>query len=136
MAKAGQAVPLRPQIPDEATRLLRARLILEEAFETVEALGVTAYYDGHPIEFNDLTMDANMQPNLREIADGCVDMSVVATGTLSACGLADGPLLEIVDENNLAKFGPGHQIVNGKLIKPPGHQPPAIAEEIERQHGK
>ena len=54
-----------------------------------------------------------------KVADGCGDLSVVTIGTLSACGIADEPILETIDANNLMKFAPGHRIDEfGKLIKP------------------
>jgi predicted HAD superfamily Cof-like phosphohydrolase len=133
MRRAGQAVPGSPGLPGEEVRALRARLILEEAFETVEALGVTAYWHGCPVYYSNLNLSANLVPDLDEIVDGCADLSVVAMGTLSACGVKDDGVLRLVDENNLAKFGPGHQVVNGKLVEPPGHVPPDIGGEIERQ---
>ena len=38
MQKVGQDTPEGAAVPDEKTRILRAKLILEEALETVEAL--------------------------------------------------------------------------------------------------
>lgn len=53
------------------------------------------------------------------VADSCIDIMVVVTGILSQFGLEDLPLLEIVDQNNLKKFGPGHSYSSeGKLLKP------------------
>ena len=130
--------PDTPTMPDEKTRLLRAKLILEEAMETIDALGVTVYLDsedGRWIEYEDLFLDPDAEPDLVEIADGCADISVVTTGTLVACGIPDRNLLELVDNNNLAKFGPGGYLrEDGKWIKPPDHEPPDIAgflEELE-----
>lgn len=41
---------------------------------------------------------------------------------------------QLVDENNLAKFGPGgYRRDDGKWIKPPGHKPPAIAKALRWQ---
>lgn len=39
MGKFGQEVPDKPTMPDEDTRLLRAKLIFEETLETIYALG-------------------------------------------------------------------------------------------------
>src|SRR5690606_27317494 len=65
--------------------------------------------------------------NMLELADGCADLSVVTTGTLSACGIADKALLEEVDRNNIAKFRDGvKKREDGKVLKPEGHQPPDI----------
>lgn len=109
MVNARQEVLDTPTVPSEDVRRLRATLILEEALETVKALG----FDVSPLEGRtghyDLQSDgyellAKHEPNLVEIADGCADISVVTIGTLIACGIADEPLLEMIDTSNLAKF--------------------------------
>lgn len=111
MVNARQVIPDRPTMPDEKTRLLRAKLILEEALETVRDLG----FDFVPFgevryaildkgDFKASMFKANGKENLEGIADGCADVSVVTIGTLSACGIADDSLLREVDCNNLAKF--------------------------------
>ncbi len=142
MAKAGQDLPLAPVIPNANTRILRAKLILEEAFETVRALGVTVYHtnafgtkaDRDISHTGNLKFIDNGNADLEEIADGCADISVVTIGTLLACGIADNPILEAVDASNLAKFGPGgHRREDGKWMKRPDWFPPPIAELIEEQ---
>ncbi len=126
---SSQGVPDRPGIPDEKTRLLRARLILEEALELIgEGLGVeVTVSDREMLCLGNLTFDCEGPGDLVEIADGCADVSVVTTGTLIACGIPDRPLLKMVDRNNLEKLKNGTISLEGKLIKPPGHQPPNIA---------
>lgn len=143
MRLAKQDVPRTPTIPSPEVRALRARLILEEALETIDALGCEVV-SGDQIKHYLITAKAlksgaviitpTHDPDLTEIVDGCADIMVVTTGTLSACGVKDAVPQRLVDENNLAKFGPGHTIrEDGKLIKPPGHKPPDLAGEIERQ---
>lgn len=131
MAAAGQAVPREPVIPNVDIRRLRAKLILEEALETVKGLGFAPKVrSDRPIQHSVEAFFAHcaeVTPNLVEIIDGCCDIKVVTTGTLSACGIPDMPFQSAVDENNLAKFGPGHSFrADGKLIKPPGHKAPDI----------
>ena len=109
MQLAKQQLPKEPKLPDRDVRLLRAKLILEEALETVTALGFTVDVAGFEIadkaDFTEyIDFIENGRESLEEIADGCCDISVVTMGTLSACGLKDQPLLEAVDENNLRKF--------------------------------
>lgn len=134
MLKAKQDVPPHPYIPDEKTRELRAALIIEEALETVSALGVTVSLGGEPINDAHLDFEANRTANLEYIADGCADVTVVITGTALACGIDMSKIQDLVDDNNLAKFGPGHSFrEDGKLIKPPGHTPPDIRAELDRQ---
>jgi predicted HAD superfamily Cof-like phosphohydrolase len=131
MTQARQETPATPVVPGQKVRLLRAKLILEEALETVRALGVEVHVlspndDDRVViseEESKLGFELRGMPDLTEIADGCADISVVTTGTLIACGIQDQPILEAVDQNNLDKFGPGHSWrEDGKLIKPPGHK--------------
>ena len=122
MARAGQNLPALPVTLSEADRLSRAKLILEEAFETVErGLGVRilSRYAG-VINFSCLYLQAGVLFDMLETVDGCCDLRVVTTGTLSACGVGDKLVQEIVDLNNLEKFGPGgYRDEHGKWIKPP-----------------
>jgi predicted HAD superfamily Cof-like phosphohydrolase len=135
-----QEVPGEIRMPAEEVRLLRAKLILEEALETVEALGISVYNDSEAVDgFQDktvidrekLTFKASHDPNMKEIVDGCCDVSVVTMGTLAACGVPDEEFLVIVDENNLAKVEQGTVRADGKLIKPEGHPKPPIAETLK-----
>ncbi len=138
MNKAGRDIPLFPEIPDEKTRLLRAKLIHEECMETLDALGVSVSLDlDLSLSGEDeisYTYRATHEPNLVEIVDGCCDIKVVTTGTLLACGVDPEPVQILVDESNLAKFtGDGHKNADGKWVKPSDWQPPDIAQELERQ---
>lgn len=125
MGLAQQELPLSPTIPSHEVLRLRAKLILEEALETVQALG----FEADVVFHGDFVRPPQ---NLVGILDGCADLSVVTIGTLSACGVPDIELLELVDANNLAKFGPGgYRRDDGKWIKPPGHKAPDIAGLLE-----
>ena len=129
-----KTAPSTITMPDSKTRELRARLILEEAMETIDALGCTVMYETYQtLDFDWMTVEATHEPDLVEIADGCADISVVTIGTLVACGIPDLPLFEMVDTNNLAKFGPGGYLrEDGKWIKPPDHQPPNIKDLLRK----
>ena len=128
MQKAGQETPQRVTIPDEATRVLRAKLIVEEALETVRALGVRASARDASLEMDSLDFEAVGTVDMEGVADGCADISVVTIGTLVAFGIDDERLLEEVDRANLRKFGPGaHVREDGKWMKPPDWSPPDIA---------
>lgn len=137
MLLAKQEVPSKPTLPSVEVRRLRAKLILEEAIETIHGLGFELQFDlynsRNPVDgYGELQLVEFSEGDLEEIVDGCCDISVVTYGTLSACGVPDLPFIEEVDNNNLAKFGPGHTIrVDGKLIKPPDHEPPKIKEILE-----
>lgn len=132
MAKAGQNVPAKPTLPDEPTRFLRAKLTLEEAIETINALGYAVKVTAPGV----YGLDKMFEPNLEEIVDGCADSIVIATGTLSACGVSDVAIQDEVDNNNLSKFAPGsYRREDGKWIKPPTWTPPKIKEILVGQGG-
>jgi len=129
MTSFGQEVPEKPTIPNKEVRLLRAKLILEEALETIDALGVDVcltniskedYQDNYRfVRFNDIEfelMPESSVNNLVGIADGCEDLKVVTDGTLVACGLCKSleydvkvldeidPLFNEVMRSNWTKF--------------------------------
>jgi predicted HAD superfamily Cof-like phosphohydrolase len=137
MQKAGQDTPSSVVIPDEETRILRAKLILEEALETLTALGVTATVtdsDGKLGRSTKLSFAVTGEADLEEIVDGCADISVVTIGTLVAFGVDDESILEEVDKANLRKFAEGsYRREDGKWMKPPGWTKPDILGVVERQ---
>lgn len=119
MTKAKQTTSFNVRCPSPEERLLRAKLIYEEAMETIEALGVD-YILGKFVDAGEESY------NPLEVLDRVADMSVVACGTLIACGL-DGvypEALERVDRNNLSKLGEGSYLrEDGKVMKPPNYVP-------------
>jgi len=164
MLMGGQVVPSKPTIPSLEVRKLRAKLILEEASETIKALGFDLDIDGGSYRVNHEWMKIGeelYEPNLVEIVDGCCDLRVVTTGTLSACGIKDVIPQELVDQNNLEKFNWSDEELDelmkiteekitiefnddrtlccvkneaGKILKPKEHKKPSLDKEIERQN--
>ncbi|MDE2957910.1 MAG: hypothetical protein OXU68_13035 [Bacteroidota bacterium] len=133
MEKAGQDAPATVTIPNEKTRRLRASLILEEALETVQALGFEVVANGTRIGDHDFELQTRGAPDLEGVVDGCADISVVTIGTLVAFGVEDEPVLEEVDRANLRKFGPGSYVrKDGKWMKPPDWTPPDIRQFCPR----
>lgn len=119
MTKAKQTTSFNVRCPSPEERILRAKLIYEEAMETISALGVDHILG----KFIDAGED-HYDPV--EVLDGACDIAVVTNGTLIACGL-DGvypEALERVDQNNLSKFSEGSYIrEDGKVMKPPNYVP-------------
>lgn len=127
MRLAGQDVPKSPTIPSEDVRLLRAKLILEEAIETIGALGFQ-------LSEKELQIIPYGECNILEVMDGCADISVVTIGTLSAFGVSDYGVLTEVDNANLRKFEPGsYKREDGKWVKPPNWTGPDIQGILEQQ---
>lgn len=142
MQHAGQATPPAPVMPDEETRIFRAKLIMEETLETIKGLGVLVQTKnrnqyGFPEDVVKGRVDfraSGDEPDMVEIIDGVADISVVSIGTALACGVAIDPILGLVDDANLRKFGPGGYKSDGtdgnpkgKWIKPKDWQAPDIA---------
>jgi predicted HAD superfamily Cof-like phosphohydrolase len=139
MQRAGQQTPDQPTVPDPATRVLRAKLIVEEALETVAALGVELAVvrdEGTRLVISrntDLSFEAAGKVDLEGVVDGCADISVVTMGTLIAFGVDDDVVLQEVDQANLRKFAPGsYRREDGKWMKPPDWRPPDILGAVER----
>lgn len=140
MQLADQEVPSAPTMPSAKIRELRVRLLLEEVLEFAHAVGVKVYLQDHydteqEITFGELRFETHDATNLVEAVDGLADISVVTVGAFIALGVTDEAVLQEVDANNLAKFGPGgHKDENtGKWIKPPGHKPPDVAKVLRAQ---
>lgn len=145
MNLAGQTLPQAPTLPSEHTRLIRARLILEESLEAISALGINIYstsncgdyqINEHSLKRGEISLSAScmVQPNLADITKELADVIVVTTGTASACGIDMQPIQEAVDNNNLQKFGKGSfRDENGKWNKPPNFKKPDIQSLLDKQ---
>lgn len=147
MRRAKQDLPHTPIIPSVEVRLLRARLILEEALETIDALGVTleveskSHFSGagtrYPVDKSNVKLASKLSGScdIIGVADGVADISVVSIGTLAAFGIGALPILEEVDRTNLAKFtGDAHKCSEtGKWLKPSDWKPPKILEILVDQ---
>ncbi len=122
MKGAGQATYGIGVIPAVEDRRRQAALIAEEAGELIGGLGFSFEY---------LVEESVEGFNLVETIDGALDLRVVSTGVLVMCGLPDISLQNLVDENNLAKLGPGSSIrEDGKLQKPDDHRAPDVGTMI------
>jgi predicted HAD superfamily Cof-like phosphohydrolase len=138
--------PISPAQPKLRNPELRARLILEEAIETVVALvGSQKAADllvdaGHKsallavthsgFEVNTDPWDVS-EPDLVEVIDGLCDTIVVCYGTAESIGIDLEPFMDEVMRTNMAKVG-GPVNEHGKRLKPPGWQPPNIAGILAR----
>lgn len=137
MELAGQSLPKVPTVPDQKIRELRCRLIMEEALEACEALGFYVFaHSPDPILKDEFSFASNDKPiSLAEIGKELADLGVVGEdGTGLACGINMERVRDLVDENNLGKFGPGsYKNQHGKHCKPPDYPKPNIQKEIDWQ---
>jgi predicted HAD superfamily Cof-like phosphohydrolase len=137
MKAAGQEVREYPHQPSYKERELRANLILEEAIETVNALGFQILRKNNIVwGSSDVTLHPMWKGcDTEKVADGCADVIVVALGTLSAYGIDADSVLEEVHRANRDKFPGGKAILreDGKYLKPDGWRPPEIAGVLKSQ---
>ena len=114
----------------EDARMLRAKLIMEEAIETVTALGceVVRFY-------GDVQVKIVGPMHLEQVIDGCCDLKYVTVGTLVALNIPDIPHDTAVCAANEAKFVDGkpvpHPTIPGKYGKPEGWKPPNHLEVMK-----
>lgn len=126
-------VPTTDITPDE--RLLRARLVLKEALEFVEAMGCVLQ-DG-PGLFNEVipsvmvVLDHGAKIDLVEAADALADLDYVVAGSALTLGIPHGAVVREVHHSNMSKLGadgkPIYREVDGKILKGPGYSPPDVA---------
>lgn len=88
---------------------------------------------GHEVDVEYYLRPTGKGCDIVETIDGCADLIVVTTGTLSSMGVHDETILHEVDLNNLSKILHGTVREDGKLIKPKNHPKPDIEGALERQ---
>lgn len=128
----GLPVKTSPKMPDEATRLLRCRLLLEETMEYIHANGCSALVSGTINGFlSGAIIRATHEPDLAAMAQENADVRYIAHGNDLAMGV-DGRAFDEVHRANMEKFGPdGRPIIrNGKVQKPEGWTPPDVAKAL------
>lgn len=114
MLKTGrQSIPSVPSIPDEATRQLRVKLILEEAQEF---------------------LDSSESEDIIGVADALADLLYVVYGAASAYGIKIDPIFMAVHLANMEKFGEGsYERADGKWMKSPDWKAPDIKSLLVAQ---
>jgi predicted HAD superfamily Cof-like phosphohydrolase len=108
-----------PTIPSDRDMHLRCKLILEEAFEFVEAAGYSVRQTVGSNEESSVGIDRKylqlrkmVSPNMLEMAKELADINVVTYGAASAIGVKLSEVFEEVHESNMTKVQP-----DGKVIK-------------------
>jgi len=138
MSLAGQPVPSCPVIPPKEDLILRAKLIMEEAHELIDGLGITiraasTVYGGDSIRDKPLYYEISHDFDPVAVMDGAADLLWVGvSGTAVMCGLAEKlpAIIDEVDRSNLSKFVDGHRRDDGKWVKGPSYSPANISEII------
>jgi predicted HAD superfamily Cof-like phosphohydrolase len=128
MTQFEQEVKDSPELPDAATRLLRARLVFEEALEFVRACGCTVTMSGSSVEgpavINDIrvVLDPNGTPDFTEYVDGCIDQLVVTYGALVAAGVKVESAWDEVQRSNMSKAWPHCSVCDAVLVRGTGEE--------------
>lgn len=135
----GQSIGDKPKVPDDATVKLRAKLVLEEAFEFLEALAGGPYHDviaDMKGKAMNVVAAMDVDVDLVAAADALADLDYVAEGSRLAFGIDGAPIAAEVHRSNMGKLGPdGKPIIreDGKRLKPPGWTPPDISACLRAQ---
>jgi|ERR1700739_312200 len=128
MTQFEQEVKEAPELPDEATRLLRARLVFEEALEFVRACGCTVALsrsEGEKVAVIDeisVVVDADVKPDFTEYVDGCIDQLVVTYGALNAAGVKAQSAWDEVQRSNMSKAWPHCSACDAVLVRGVGEE--------------
>jgi len=147
-----EPIPKTPQFPKTSIRSLCVCLILEEALEVFQALGISVdlnidHYNTLMVELQKLSVkddflihgeqieDIKNPEKLGELSDGLADLIYVAIYTAIVHGIDLSPIMKAVEDSNLEKFrGDSHlDSKTGKWIKPSDWQAPDFAKMIADQ---
>ncbi|WP_162601654.1 hypothetical protein [Occallatibacter savannae] len=122
MKQFEQEVKESPELPDAATRLLRARLVFEEALEFVRACGCTVKSGAGASVIDEIAveLDADGAPDLVEYVDGCIDQLVVTYGALNAAGIEAQSAWDEVQRSNMSKAWPHCSVCDAVLERGSG----------------
>lgn len=126
------------QSPSMRDRELRAKLIMEEAVETVAAMGfavdaaIHKTKDGITGEQVAYFEKDYPDPDFPEAIDGLIDLLYVVFGAAVAWGVDLDPFFTEVHNANMAKLG-GETRADGKVLKPEGWTPPDIKGILDRE---
>lgn len=115
-----------------AERVLRARLVLEEAFEFVESMGCGVVWQLTMPGLSAIqVVDSGGVVDLVAAADALADVIYVAEGSALTMGIPMSDVMREVHRSNMAKAGGGVDKY-GKIQKPAGWVPPDIAGVLRR----
>lgn len=125
-----------PAVPFPKELEHRARLVLDEALELCEALGVKVSLLGddrdickRPLEFK-----SERAPRFVDAVDAFRDLEYTIYGTEATLGVqeASDETFQEVHRSNMAKLASG-VVKDGKPVKPANWQPPRIGQILRRR---
>lgn len=118
--------------PEE--RLLRVRLVVEEALEFATAMGCVVEVDAQ-FEWGVPEAEVSVHPDhpidLVEAADALADLDYVLCGSALTMGIPHAAVVREVHRSNMSKLGadgkPIYREGDSKVLKGPNYSPPNIA---------
>lgn len=126
----------KPTVPSEEAIRLQTRIDAEEFVEKIEALydeevlvKVLRSLMDHIGKFGAIRKD--LHDRLPEFADALADNAVTNEGFAVLFGIDLEPVFREVMKSNMAKKG--GPIIDGKLNKPNGWEPPNVENELRKQ---
>lgn len=164
MRTFGQDVPTAPIVPDEKTRILRVKLLLEEVLELAEASGVQVFANNDILQKDAYQMTVVGGADIVAVADALTDIDYVNLGAASAYGINLEPCQTEVHHSNMTKLwssvdleqigehqkrdgviytiqsvGRGQFLVkrpDGKVVKSPSYRPANLKAVLYEQLAK
>lgn len=106
----GQPIGIRPRMPGVARLTLRAGFVAEESAELLRAIA-----EGR---------------SLADIAQEAIDLAYVTMGLMVECGV---DFQAVWDEVHAANMQKRPNPDGGKVLKPPGWEPPNVTEVLRAQ---
>ena len=136
----GAPIAWSPTVPPEDRRILRCKLLLEEALEFCAASGVTVTTNNcfYVVANDSLQFMADSEPDLVAAADGLADTRVVTDGAALEWGIPLEKCLREVHRSNMSKLGEdGKPILraDGKILKGSNFTLPQLAEILDLYKG-
>lgn len=135
-----------PSIPDDPELVrLAVRLVVEEFCETLDAV-----VQQHPAQpkhqlgdirrrLDEFVTMGTVRVDMVQAADGMADLDYVVEGLRCILGIDGQAVVGEVHAANMRKLGPDGKPLrreDGKVVKPPGWQPPDIAAVLRAQGWK
>jgi len=138
----GHPISEVPTVGTPDLRMLRVKLIIEEAVEFVEACGyaISIHWDKdtnkHLLRLlvPETPEHTDMEPNLVEMADALGDLDYVVQGANLCFGLPSENIMREIHASNMSKLGENGEPIrreDGKILKGPNYFPPRIDKIIE-----
>jgi predicted HAD superfamily Cof-like phosphohydrolase len=140
MDATGQTRRTRPTAPPDNEVILRNRLVMEEAFELLDASTGhrSCVVRGLKAAVMQALRDIEVEVDMVEIADALADIDYVVEGTRLCFGIYGESIADEVHRSNMAKVQGGYLDDHGKFQKPDNWSPPDILGCLKAQgyHGQ